>query len=485
MRILFSQLGFTDPVRIDRRTQKWFEGPMMQLVRDVNPDKIYLWYTKELIEIHNMDLQECAEDRYEKAIHCIYKDVQIEKIFKDKLENPHLFDEVLVLAEDIRNIYKQNSKSGEKVEIFLNLTSGTPAMEAINAILSVELPYCQGIQVATPTAASNASPQKYADISSALEVVVEEKNTRCIYPKLHAIRNFAEKNRVISLIRGKEYTLGRKLASESDTFLSHITKDWLEFGSERSKMHLESAKKMLKKFRGQNRINWENSKKMFPLEGNTEAEELFEYFLTMDINNQSGDYAELLTKITPFMFELLLIHVSKNLGGFDFIEECCNIDDSDKDNVMYWLNREPRPWEGKDNYVRHDIMLALDAAFPKYGFRDTYATVHNLALVCASKPLRAASEANAEIVALLTEKRSNGKTLAENINGLRNIIAHHIFDVDEKKFKSKTTIRPAEMVEIMFKAFCIVFNDISRETLLEYRRVYDDVLNSIIIETMN
>ena len=130
-------------------------------------------------------------------------------------------------------------------------------------------------------------------------------------------------------------------------------------------------------------------------------------------------------------------------------------------------------------------MLALDAGFPKDGFRDTYATVHNLALVCASKPLRAASEANAEIVALLTEKRSNGKTLAENINGLRNIIAHHIFDVDEKKFKSKTTIRPAEMVEIMFKAFCIVFNDISRETLLEYRRVYDDVLNSIIIETMN
>ena len=140
MRILFSQLGFTDPVRIDRRTQKWFEGPMMQLVRDVNPDKIYLWYTKELIEIHNMDLQECAEDRYETAIHCTHKDVQIEKIFKDKLENPHLFDEVLVLAEDIRNIYKQNSKSGEKVEIFLNLTSGTPAMEAINAILSVELP---------------------------------------------------------------------------------------------------------------------------------------------------------------------------------------------------------------------------------------------------------------------------------------------------------------------------------------------------------
>ena len=143
-RILFSPIGDTDPVRY------CYDGACLHIVRHYHPDKVVLFLTKAMSE------KEKKSQRYSKSIKHVAPDCHIEIIHTD-IEAAHLYDSFIdILPAEVHKI------NTEENEVLLNLSSGTPQIKTVMAILSVENDL-KGIQVISPNKASNSQTPHMED----------------------------------------------------------------------------------------------------------------------------------------------------------------------------------------------------------------------------------------------------------------------------------------------------------------------------------
>jgi putative lipase involved disintegration of autophagic bodies len=101
--------------------------------------------------------------RYERAIKCLNNNIEIELFPKDSSEaiaDVHKFDNFYA---DFFNILEEIKLEYAGAEIFLNASSGTPAMKSTMTILSVisANSKLKLIQVASPNKSSNAKIRSY------------------------------------------------------------------------------------------------------------------------------------------------------------------------------------------------------------------------------------------------------------------------------------------------------------------------------------
>lgn len=476
MKIFFSQLGVTDPIRQDYKTKTWSDGPMISIVKKEQPQKVYLFYTKELIdEAKNKDEQQSLEgiSRYKKAVLDACENCIVEEIIPETpLTEPHLFDNVLCMQDYVKKIYAENKTESEDVEIVLNLSSGTPAMIAMVALMAAELPYCRGIQVATPLGKSNLVIPELKDILEGLKSKRSGSIERCKDAPLKTINNFSEKNQISALIKAYKYSAAYDIACAEDSTIHKSTRKLLQFGELRSKLKLYEARK---------KLNGNYIDKMYPIKG--DPEKLYEYFLVMQMLERNKDLSELLTKITPYMFDLLLEHVKRNIPDFNF-ESYCSINDDNKENIIYTMVREKMDKECK---VYPNLYSELQEKFSVIKDR-CEAGFYNLFLLCSCECLKGKSDINDRLVKRLSSLKhenmpNNSWTIARRINILRNAVAHHIIDVDETKFTKSIGIKPKDLIELMFDVLCLVFEkNYERKVFEKSRYVYDD-LNECIKET--
>lgn len=285
MTILFSPVGTADPI-----TQLG-DGPMLHIVRHLNPDKVVLFLSPAMAA-HQED-----DGRYVRAIELLCSDLgrpmpQVDLLssdFSDVYRFDHYIEEFEVILESL-------SRSCPDEPVLVNATSGTPAMEqalvALGAFgrLNVKL-----LQVTTPKEGVNTrfdreDPNDY-DLGTLWDFTKDmESDGKCRILEVE-LPNFSDRllrESVISLVRRFDYEAAYGLACR----MRSVDPD---------------AKRMIRA--AADRLNLEGRlpSKVF---GGTELayktnDPLLEYLYVMEVRLKQGHNAEFLRSMTPALTAMM------------------------------------------------------------------------------------------------------------------------------------------------------------------------------------
>ncbi len=133
-KILFSAIGSTDPIR------DCHDGGWLHCLRWIKPEKTVIYLSADMTENEDMD------ERYSKALKLLNEDlkqqgvpeIQIEIERRPNLVNPHEYGN---LYSDIKGIITKIHKNNPEAEIYINCSSGTPAMKNCLADMRLLLPF--------------------------------------------------------------------------------------------------------------------------------------------------------------------------------------------------------------------------------------------------------------------------------------------------------------------------------------------------------
>lgn len=158
MSVLFSPVGNSDPWRSGR------DGAMLHIIRHYKPKKVVLFFTESLWEGNDIRYGHKNYD-WETIIHAVSPNTEVSKIIR-KIDNAQDFDS---FKEEFHYSINTIEQQYPEEEILLNVTSGTPQMEATLCLEYIVYPDSKKcIQVSTPEKSSNAN-LSYANPQNTLE----------------------------------------------------------------------------------------------------------------------------------------------------------------------------------------------------------------------------------------------------------------------------------------------------------------------------
>ena len=130
MKVLYSPIGNSDPINY------FYDGPMLACARHVKPDKIVLFLTKDMCSKEN------EHGLYTSTISLLSKKINNEILCvlkkHDEISDPQLSSNVFeIMLNDLAEIGSAHAQD----EVYLNISSGTPAIKSTLEILAFLLPY--------------------------------------------------------------------------------------------------------------------------------------------------------------------------------------------------------------------------------------------------------------------------------------------------------------------------------------------------------
>lgn len=437
-RILFSPIGNTDPIR------ECYDGACLHIVRHYHPYKVVLFFTKE------MWAREQYNECYTRSIKSVAPDCEIELIYTD-IVDAHLYDSFIdVLPEKVRSL---RDKCDEDTEILLNLSSGTPQIKTMMAILTVEEGF-RGIQVVSPNKGSNSKSipvQAEDDVEAMIENNFDNEpdaENRCEEPPLQAIRYFSERQRLLSLIHLYEYGAAYELAKGSPNIALEVKK-LLKHGKMRQALMTDEARKT---------ANAVDGIRLFPNLGkNKKGEELFEYFLTLVIARKKGMLSDFLVKCNSYLFEMLRYYVMKKCPKLK-LNDCMS--NRKLDEVLL---RENAP----------ALLDMLDNRYGRDGYRSSDLSLTNLRIIvqyAEKQKLADNMEDNTVITQLLESMLDN-----EQFRTMRNESAHTITNIDEPTFIMKIGLPSEQFLSKVTQLSSIIIDP----SVKKLQGVYDTINKAI------
>ena len=290
MNILFSPIGNTDPIKGD------LDGAMLHICRHYPIDMVIMYMSKDICVNHLRD------NRYVRSLELLSaqtgREIGHEIIERPELENVQLFDffirEFITLLSDIRTRFPQ-------AEIYLNVSSGTPAMKSSLQILAA---FREGEFTPLQVAGPGYTPPGYRpfDTDDAFENDLdnlEESENRCIRSSNLDLLTETKKKMLTALIDKYDYS-GALVFAKDMTGLSEDFRHLLKAADLRSKFELDTARS----------------------EAETSGHEMTfysepaEYLLILWLKNERNEIADLLRAITPLM-DVLYRRALKECCGFD------------------------------------------------------------------------------------------------------------------------------------------------------------------------
>lgn len=268
--VLFSPIGTTDPVR------GMHDGPMLHIIRHYKPQKVYLYFTKEMKE---------KRDEVIRALTPFNTEI---KEFITDIEDPHNFDIFAKTFDELLiNIQKENPNS----QILVNISSGTPqiksalCLEVVSSHLSLK-----PIQVLTPADKSNISTAYGGDINENLDDLTEDdgsfiSHNRCLEPDILSFRRTAVKRDLISLVNHFEY----RAALEKFNDNKHL------FNEEVAGL-LEYAKLRQNDNGGYRKNKWNEE---FNYTKDVRASKACDYYCILDNNARTGELSYFVLLLKP------------------------------------------------------------------------------------------------------------------------------------------------------------------------------------------
>lgn len=436
-RILFSPLGDTDPIR------DCHDGACLHILRHYQPERVVLFYTKD------MENKERRDHRYTRAIHKLSPNCAIEEIFSG-IVAAYLYEEFSkILPEAVQSVRDRYPEH----EILINLSSGTPQMKTVLAMLAADTERCRGIQVPSHSGKSNRKNKPASDdvdVDILLEVNVDDEEgakNRCEEPPLSVFRYHAEKNRIISLIHAYEYNAALTLA-RSSSLVPADAKQLLKHAAARTDLLPDKARKILAEYNGQ---------KLFLFTG--EEELLIEYFLIMQIDQENDHLSNFMLRISPFLDKFLLDYVQKNVrGGRQNPKNILNLSRYIKRKGGYRLERE------RIEQAAPKLLTRLDREYG--GYKDSDLSFTLLIYYCDYM----------QEEGLTKDTKLHDDMMAElgklgDIRILRNNVAHQITNVTRESFQKVTQMTPPALMAIFTQMLTLVYGGKIKEALTTYSRI--------------
>ena len=300
--ILYSCFGTTDPVRGMR------DGGLMHIMRFYRPEAVYLFLSKEIVELDR------ADQRIQKTFDYIcknwggYKPDVIR--METGIEDPSDMD---ALMEPMDQLLQQAMIKHPKTEVLLNLSSGTPQMQIILAQMALDPRYpTKGIQIKSPEHASGRAERtnvKRYPVDEALGLNEDEDPdapNRCCIPKMNAVRREAVRNQLRSLLSQRNYAAIAQMSADLPAPIPKLARH-LDY---RSRFLLKDAEAEAAGLSG---LGLQADHGVYPYP----VYELIEYFAMLKNLVYMKRYTDFMLRLNPFVVRLqtvLLEEFLKPLG---------------------------------------------------------------------------------------------------------------------------------------------------------------------------
>lgn len=296
--VLYSLVGSSDPVRDN------YDGPMLHIVRNLRPKRVYLSLTKA------MEARDSLDDRYVKAILSVDETIEVKK-FHNQVENVHYFDAFFsIIDTEIKAI--RADYEGKPVKILVNVTSGTPQYIAAAAL------YLTGvgtdlIPIQVPTHQNDTNDSdivKYAPYDVNGEVLVnidgDENSNRIMTPDLLYFQRANMAATIEGLVRNYEYNSAKQILNK-DIFSNYGTLvELLNYAISLMSLDWSKAGDYLSTKEHRRQLTFTPQNEFY---GN-----LLNYFLLMRIKFEKQDFNGFLLMLDPFFSELQLNYIIRKLG---------------------------------------------------------------------------------------------------------------------------------------------------------------------------
>lgn len=213
MKVLFSPIGNSDPWR------NLYDGPMLNIVRYYNLDKVVLYFTRTIWEGNEKRKGHKAYD-WEKIIQTVSPNTEV-KIIVEDVENAQDYD---AYKEKFHKYLKVIEDSYEDCEIILNVTSGTPQMEATLCLEYIVYPKNKKcVQVSTPTKDSNvgieySNPKDDVEEFEMVNEIEKQSEKRCKEIDILSFREAMIRSQILGLIDNYDYEGALTIINQQDSF---------------------------------------------------------------------------------------------------------------------------------------------------------------------------------------------------------------------------------------------------------------------------
>lgn len=404
LRILISAVGMTDPISNEH------DGSILHISRIYQPDIVYLYMSKRILDFHDQD------DRYQKCIKWLGEKLDHEfeiRLIKDKdMVEVQEYD---VFIDIFQQIIKDVVKAYPKAEIFLNVSSGSPAMKgALQTIPYVTEYSLRPIQVSTPVADYNKYHEDHEDYNVDIQWELNRDNksdfqNRCKESNGKNLLTTFKKEQVIKYIRNYHYISAYLLAKGMD--LSAEALLWMEIAKERYQLNLEAVLRIC----DQNDL----AIPYIPVKEEPYRNTV-EYLLNLQVKLLHADYGDFIRGITPVVLDLFLM-IAEEQCGIN-LENCT----TKENEILMWdkakLSKVP------------EVLQSLNQAF---GNDFKYGPVYSSALSCLILPV-----SDQQLKKLIKQIRNCEKDV-------RNSAAHTMVSVTPEWIQKRCGSTPEEIMDCL------------------------------------
>lgn len=357
MRVLFTAVGGSDPIK------RQLDGPMLHSVRVYKPDIVYMYLTKRMCEYENID------SRYSWAVEKLADrlgiDIKLIKIERENMTEVHLFD---TFYKDFEDILGEILKENEDAELFVNASSGTPAIKsALVTIAAMSIRPINVIQVSSGELAplhDRDDDNKY-DKDLQWEFNIDNNDDfkdRTIIIKNNNFLVKIEKNNIEKYISTYDYPAAFDVARKIRESISQEAFCLISAAYCRLLLNGKETDRNLK----------DTNIDIIP-QKTSGKRELVEYILWLDITQKKGDYLSFIRGITPIAYELMMWATEKILDNSieNYFEK--------RGNNKYLILREKL----ETTEMGTKILNSLDIAY-NGNFKDNFCGTDQLEIIINS-----------------------------------------------------------------------------------------------------
>lgn len=354
MRVLFTPVGDTDPVR------GYHDGGMLHILRHYAPvDRVFVFLTKE------MEDKETESGCYTKGIQKVAPQCKIEFI-RSGITEPHIYERLTVLQDVFQEKYEQYPNE----EWLLNLSSGTPQMKSVMSLIGLDHPQVKAIQVFSPAKGSNnkSHPEKTPEMLEMLYHFNDDddpsSSNRCNEPELSLLKKHSVKMQIISLVNNYEYEGALQLLRQNRHLFSDISEKLLRHAVCRRNLMWKDANKIISSYKGSPLIS--------------KAGDFEEFFRVMELRQRKKQLYEFIVKTTPICTKLATDYaISLEQRTLFDLNACSEIRRDEDGDVRYVLKRE------KIGRYNNTLLEHLNHKYKRSGgFKDSDLSISNMECIC-------------------------------------------------------------------------------------------------------
>ena len=423
MKILFSTLGMTDPIKNN------YDGPLLHIMRYYKPQKVYLFMTQRVCELADQD------DRYRVHISNLCEKggfaCKIIELRHEEIDNPQEFDIFYPIFEkELINIHNYNVDC----QILINLSSGTPQMKSACHLLAITAPFpVVPIQVTTPNECENYGSPNY-DLENNWKNNLD--NHPDLGPKNRAkqvetenLRFLFLREAAISNIKAYNYTAALNILAVVKEFVSEDVMRLLRAAQHRKNMELTEAEKE------SNLAKYD----LFPIKSG-DLKDLFEYLLLLDLQQKSGQLMDFVRGISPALSRLFEC----------FLQEKCHRNVKRDYCVQSRLDSDHWRIKRDKLEVKDPLLLSYYDERFKQGFRDSDLSCSTLLPIIEFDCGAAGKYPNEAAL----KKAQDMRSIEDNI---RNPAAHNIKAIKEEQFTRAAGISSKRLISDMQWLFKYIY----------------------------